>query len=237
MKEWLYWALSYTFRGFIVVTIGCTLLHNYQTVQRLFQNWQQPAGKHGFSLDNVMWADACDLSRSKCVKDVLVVRGGIGLHTYFYLNRLYKQKTVQTICFDSPCGMVVMMFAIARWISNNNLNTCVAELYKLHDFPLELVRTNCLSACPLILASGRKRWSVGESTIIGVHQGGADISWCFCDLTISANSIVTGLASLMPPTTANIGLLFEISDKASPNEMLRLTRADLQKVNMFTEWL
>jgi len=237
MKDWFYSAFSYAFRAFIVLTIGCTLLHNYQLVKHLFKNWQQPAGNHGFSLDNVMWADACDLSRSKCLKDVLLVRGAIGLHTYFYLHRFYQQKNVQTICFDSPGGQVLMMFAISRWINSNNLNTCVAERYKLHDFPLELVRTNCLSACPLILASGRERWSVGDSTNIGVHQGGANLSWCFCDLTISANPIVTGLAPLMPPSTANIGLLFEISDKASPAEMLRLTRADLEKVNMFTAWL
>jgi len=237
MKDWFYWALSYAFRAFIIVTIGCTLLHNYQMLQRYFQTWHQPAGKQGLMLDNVMWADACNASHSQCVKDVLLVRGAIAVNTYFSLRQLSRQKTVQAICFDSPGGMALMMVVIARWINTNNLNTCVAEQYQLHDFPLKLAQTQCMSACPLVLASGRERWSLGQSIPIGVHQASAELSWCFCDLSLTAGPLEAIYQSLMPAGTANIKLIFEMSDQAPPAKMLLLTRPDLNAVNMFTQWL
>jgi len=237
MNEWMNNILGLIKRMLIVLMVLCSGLNHYQVSYQSDQNWLHLPTTEGLSLDNVMRADACDKSRRHCVKDVLLIRGMIGLQTYFDLKRLYQQRTVKTICVDSPGGVVPMAVVIAKWIYANSLSTCMAELYLLHEFSTQLVNAECHSACPLVLAAGKQRWSLGETPTVGVHQGRAEISWCFCQLTIPISGSVTSFVSLMPPSTASFDLLFAMTDKAPPAQIYRLNTTELAQVNMFTNSL
>lgn len=235
MKERLYEAFSLIYRAFIVLTVLCSSWNHYQISQQYEQKWLQLAEEDGAVLENVMRADACDKHRSYCLNNVLLIRGGIGLQTYFDLKRLYEQKRVLTICVDSPGGIGPIATLIAQWIHANKLNTCMAELYILHANSKQLADAECHSACPLVLAAGHKRWSLGENQIVGVHQARSEISWCFCQLTIPHSSSITSLLLFMPPSTASFDLLFAMSDKASPAQIYLLNPTELVRVNMFTD--
>lgn len=104
----------------------------------------------------------------------------------------------------------------------------------LHANSKQLVDAQCHSACPLVLAAGHKRWSLGENQIVGVHQARSEISWCFCQLTIPHSSSITSLLLFMPPSTASFVLLFAMSDKASPAQIYLLNPTELVRVNILT---
>ncbi len=237
MKKRIYHTLGRIHLMLLVLMAVCSVPKHYQISYESDQKWLHVPEREGLTLQNVMRADACDRNRRHCVQDVLLIRGVIGLQTYFDLKRLYQQRAVQTICVDSPGGVGPMAAAIAKWIYANNLNTCMAELYLLDDFSTQLTDAECHSACPFVLASGKRRWSLGETQTVGVHQARSEISWCFCQLTIPLGGAVTSLMLFMPPSTVSFDLLFAMTDKAPPDQIYRLNQSELAQINMFTDRL
>lgn len=233
--SWISYYLSRTLLVLMVPLYICTGQKYFEKGQQFEARWLNVDGN--IRLNNVMFADACSSNNERCIKDVLLIRGFIGYSTYVDLKRLFKQKTVTTLCVDSPGGNAVAAWLISWWIADHGIATCMAENYRLHDFPTKLSKPTCRSACPFILASGSGRIALGNVPNIGVHQGRTELSMCICDFTLPQGFITSNVAFLMPKQRANYDLLFELSDQASYDTMLQLSREDLQRVQMFTQWL
>lgn len=114
MNEWMSNTLGLVHRMLVVSMVLCSSLNHYQSSYQSDQKWLHLPVTAGLPLHNVMRADACNKLRTHCLNDVLLIRGVIGLRTFFELKRLYKQRSVQTICVDSPGGVGPMAVVIAK---------------------------------------------------------------------------------------------------------------------------
>ena len=238
MKLSLSWVMYYTGRTLLLLMVPlllCSEQKYKETTEVTTTHWLKTNGK--LRMNNVMRADACTTNKQYCIKEVLLIRGLIRYSTYFDLKQLFEHHPVTTICVDSPGGSAVATWFISRWIADHDLDTCMAENYLLHDFPIKITNAHCYSACPFVLASGQERLAIGRVETIGVHQGRAELSMCVCEFTLSSDFYFPNQAFLMPEHKANFELLFELSDQANHDEMFMLSRAHLERVKMFTRWL
>lgn len=131
-------------------------------------------------------AKACNTQLSECVDDVLLVSGEINTATLKSISELSKQSLdtdVDTLCLNSIGGSVETANLINEFVVNNNYNTCLASRYIIKDLGENNTRNSlneqvvvkhesCYSACPLVIATAKKRILLGDSFIIGVHSSG-----------------------------------------------------------------
>jgi len=149
-------------------------------------NFSPPLTINGNPIPNVLIVDACTLDESKCLKDVLLIRGQIVEDTDEYVKEVLKAHPTDTICFSSEGGNTDTSIRIGKLIDSKGLNTCLAKRYKLNGGK-DLALKACESACPYMFLTGTNRVALGEDFRIGVHSSGWHIDCCILKFKFTDN--------------------------------------------------
>lgn len=88
-----------------------------------------------------------------------------------FLNANGSKNTIRTICINSPGGNTSSAIEIMNIISENKLNTCVANHYETLEKKIASSEDNtrCNSMCPWLLSAGVRRISFGKDVSVLFH--------------------------------------------------------------------
>lgn len=131
--------------------------------------------------------DACDKTKSKCLKDVVLIHGKIDKSTVSSFYNLYSVRKVKTVCFHSEGGLNNYAQELMAFIKDKEINTCLAERYHFKDKGV-LSNVYCDSACPFVLLMGKERYQIGSDFEIGIHNSGIKLDFCIHCLYINIDA-------------------------------------------------
>ncbi|MFM2668498.1 hypothetical protein AAFX24_27540 [Vibrio mediterranei] len=184
--------------------------------------------RNNVNLPRVVPATACTSDAKYCdSRKTLLIHSRINYSTSLLLKSwLLIDSGIEQVCFTSIGGRTLASKLMMNDIARRNMDTCIAESYRLESGEL-LYFDTCQSACALLMLAGQKRTAIGEQFEIGVHPSSA----AFGRLTIP-NGI--GLSSLVEQRNPRaVGLI----KKVDATEMLFLTAAQMQKYKFINEVL
>jgi hypothetical protein len=133
-------------------------------------------------------AQACNLDKTVCLNNVLLIEGVIDENTeqeFLALLKTMKDKP-RAICFHSPGGIKDVAVNIGTKIKMDGLSTCLAERYVVKGRS-DIKNVKCNSSCPMVFLTGKERLAIGYKTDIFVHHSGYTLSFCF--KCIKANTL------------------------------------------------
>ncbi|WP_306579263.1 hypothetical protein [Pseudomonas sp.] len=140
-------------------------------------------------MDKALIAKACDRHEKACIDNVLLVSGDLDGGTISAIKQLIADVGVDTVCFNSRGGDKSTAIDIGKFIKRNKLNTCMAEKY-LTAKGDTITQRLCASACPFVLAMGRKRTALGNDLRIGIHSSGTNLDFGLFMLRVNALDFV-----------------------------------------------
>ena len=170
---------------------------------------------------------------------MLLIRGEILDNTDRLVKKLLETHATDTICFSSEGGDTEASIRIGKLIDKKGFDTCLAERYKLNN-EISLRGKDCLSACPYMFLTGKKRISLGDDFKIGVHSSGWAIGCCFLKLKITDNkSAMEGFKNMFLATESKYDNkhieLIDFASKTSYSGMECLNQSQLEYYSFFTQ--
>ncbi|QJP95691.1 MULTISPECIES: hypothetical protein [Pseudomonas] len=187
-----------------------------------------------------MLGEACNKENSTCKKNVLIILGAIDDGTVKAIEQLAEKETFDTVCFGSPGGSAGVATRIGRWIKSNNLNTCMAEHYKLEG-GIDVSNVECQSACPYLLVMGKTRTALGSDFNIGVHSSGVPLDFCVCRFKVNefwpyvSTSDYRKMLEGSDEAEIHLRLLSD-SLEVDSTSIHRLTQSELEKYAVFNAY-
>lgn len=171
---WLILAIPVT----VTAIVLCSYLHERNS-KELVENIQE-----------VVLADACNISGQNCIRNVVLIRGGIDGDTLDLMQTFInntRNVDIDTVCFSSKGGNIIKAETVSEIIKKANLSTCVAEKYIIHERDETILNPMCGSICNFLLLSSAKRIAVGMKFEIVSHSIGLNLSTCICNVPINGS--------------------------------------------------
>ena len=188
-------------------------------------------------IKKAMLGDACNKENTDCKKNVLIIIGAIDDGTLSAVEQVAEKTKFDTVCFNSPGGNADAAQRIGNWIKSNNLNTCLAERYKLEN-GVTTSKVQCQSACPYLLLMGKTRTALGSDFNIGVHRSGVPVDLCVCHFKLNefwpyfSTSGYRDMLGRSDEAEIHQSLLSD-SLEVDSTSIHRLTQAELEKYAVF----
>lgn len=241
MSKFLISTVLIAFFGLLFLFVSCTIFPHLKRSFGLNETIEfHSSSGNEVSLNKALFANACNIDESFCLKDVILVMGRIDQGTIDSIEKLLSKGKSDTICFRTPGGNIDSAVVIGKWIDKNNFNTCLAEKYLIKGRG-SLESTTCASACPFIFAMGDERISIGSDIKIGIHRSGGTIDFCFFCFDVNAfdyvaiNKFKQMLDRKDRPESGKHLLMLEDSLEVEFSDIKFLSHNELENYEFFTK--
>ncbi|MGR5347337.1 hypothetical protein [Vibrio mediterranei] len=190
--------------------------------------------------NNVILGSACDFDNTNCIQNVFIVKSRIESGLDRELETVVVQNPkIDTVCFDSPGGSILVAQKMASIIKSNNLKTCMADAYYNSQKAVHRTFTkdvpSCDSVCPFILASGADIMKVGNHSKTAVHA--FHNKFFFGPGTLSVKSFFTPIKIFTETSNLKVSL-YALSELANQTPSYDLhTLSSEEESWLFTNFL